>query len=372
MENVTVREILEKDKDYWDQHIQDFEHVHPLNAYNWGKVREVDGWKPIYLVAERSGRFTGALLVLVKRLPFLPWCIFYGPKGPICRPDDRETIGAIHAKVLELAKGNNAIFLRIDPNFREEESGSFEGIVSALKYVHLEQRWTFWNSPRDVYRIDLNGKLSIEDLYNALDRDTRRCIRKASKEGVILEQATTEEELKSFYETFREFSVTKGFMSRGYEYQKKLWESYVACGRGRLFLARYDGKVIGGLICILFGKKCLAMHMGTPYKYQKLQTYYAYVWESIRWAKEEGCFWYSFRGVGTTPTQEAFKRKFNPKVIPLVGYYDFSFKPLLYKLFYWAEFTLLPASWPLIIQTRKLANRVIERAVPLTEAVWRK
>jgi lipid II:glycine glycyltransferase (peptidoglycan interpeptide bridge formation enzyme) len=148
-------------------------------------------------------------------------------------------------------------------------------------------------------------------------------------------------------------------MARGYEYQKQLWNSYVARGRGRLFLAKFEGKVIGGLICIMFGRKCVAMHMGTPYKYQKLQSYYAYVWESIRWAKENGCEWYSFRGVGTTPTQEAFKRKFNPTVVALAGYFDFPFRPWLYRLFHWCEFTLLPASWPLLVGTRKLATTAL-------------
>jgi len=354
-----VREISHKEKDYWDEYIQTFDIVHPLNAYGWGQVRKIDGWEPIYLVAERSGKLTGALLLLKKKLPFLPYCIFYGPKGPICNPEDRETIQAIHWKLLDLARKHHAIFLRIDPNIHEEHAEPFERIISDLKYIHLEQRWTFWNSPRDVYRVDLDKSISSEDLLNSLDKDTRRCIRKAKKEGVLIEPAEKDEDLKKFYNIFKEFSVTKGFLSRGYEYQKQLWESYVTRGRGRLFLAKYEGEVIGGLICICFGKKCLAMHMGTPYKYQKLQTYYAYVWESIRWAKEVGCIWYSFRGIGTTPTQEAFKRKFNPKAVALVGYYDFPFRPLLYKLFYWAEFTLLPASWPLIIRTRKLASRMI-------------
>lgn len=364
MESVTVREIFENDKAYWDENVQHFEHVHPFNAYDWGDVRAVDGWNAVYLVAERSGQFSGGLLLLVKKILFLPWRIFYGPKGPICRPDDGETIQAIHAKVLELAKESNALFLRIDPSFTEEESESFERIMSSLEYVHLEQRWTFWNSPRDVYRIGLNENRSIEDLYNALDRDDKRCIRKAFKDGVIVEPATTEDELRSFYDIFREFSVTKEFMARGYDYQRRLWESYVNRGRGCLFITRYEGNVIGGLICILFGRKCLAMHMGAPYKYHKLQPYYAFVWESIRWAKQMGCVWYSFRGVGTTPTQEAFKRKFNPKVVRLVGYYDFPFRPFLYKLFYWAEFTMLPASWPLIVKTRKFANQLMKALSP--------
>ena len=353
---VTVRQISEAEKEYWNECVQRFDHVHPLNAFEWGEVRNIDGWQPIRLVAERSGRFSGALLLLVKKIPLVPYRIFYGPKGPVCGPEDRETIHAIHGKVLELARSQNAIFLRVDPNIREEESGPFERILSELKYRHLEQRWTFWNSPRDVYRIDLDGNLSGEDLLNSLDRDTRRCIRKASREGVLLDTAVDEEDLGKFYDIFKEFSVTKGFMARGYEYQRKLWESYVARGNGRLILARYEGEVIGGILCILFGRKCLAMHMGTPYEYHKLHTYYAYVWESIRWAKEKGCDWFSFRGVGTTPTQEAFKRKFNPKIVPLVGYFDHPFMPLLYKLFYFAEFTLLPAGWPLIVKTRRLSS----------------
>lgn len=360
MKNIIVREINDNESDFWDEHIQKFFAVHPLNAYAWGKVREIDGWTPIYLVAEHLGTFVGAFLLLKKRLPFLPYCIFYGPKGPICNLNDRQTIQAFHWKLLDLARKHNAIFLRIDPNIREEEAEPFEHIVLELKYLHLQHRWTYWNSPRDVYRIDLEGVDTGESLFNSLDKDTRRCIRKAIKEGVVIEPAVNEEDLRKFYDIFKEFSIAKGFMVRGYDYQKKLWESYVACNRGRLFLAKYDGEIIGGLICICFGKKCMAMHMGTPYKYQKLQTYYAYVWESIRWAKQEGCIWYSFRGTGTTPTQEAFKRKFNPKAVALVGYYDLPFKPLIYKLFHWVEFTLLPASWPLIIRIRKLAFNVMK------------
>ena len=150
-------------------------------------------------------------------------------------------------------------------------------------------------------------------------------------------------------------------MSRDYEYQKTLWRTYVNAGLGRLFLAKYEGKIIGGLICIMFGKKCLAMHMGTPYVYQKLQTYYAYVWESIKWAKEKDCTWYSFRGVGTTPSQEYFKNKFLPERVCLIGYYDLPFRPILYRLFYFGEFTALPIAWHLVVNVRKFFNAISNR-----------
>jgi len=361
LDSVIVREIGLAERDYWDEQIQTLDRVHPFNAYDWGTVRQVDGWESIHLIAERAGRVCGALQLLSKTLSPLPWSIFYGPHGPVCDPDDMDVVAAIHEKLREVAARKRAIFIRIDPNITEGESSSLERLLERLQYAHLDQRWSFWNSPRDEYRIDLRAGETAEDLYNALDRDTRRCIRKGPKDGLSIEVATTEEDLKAFYDIFKDFTVSKRFLVRGYQYQKRLWDCYVARGHGRLFLAKFEGQVIGGLICVMFGRKCVAMHMGTPYKYQKLQTYYAYVWESIRWAKENGCEWYSFRGVGTTPTQEAFKRKFNPTVVALAGYFDYPFRPVLYRLFYWCEFTLLPASWPLLVGTRKFAKGAVKR-----------
>jgi|SRR5579884_35767 len=357
---VRIRELSPSEKDYWDREIQRFKFVHPLNAFGWGQVRAVDNWLPTYLVAEREGKFSGAIMILEKKIPFTPFSLFYSPKGPIWDYEDDETLFSLIGRVKEIAKKKRAIFLRVDPNIPESFMNENKDKLSSMGFIHLDQRWTFWNSPRDVSRIDLTRVNTGEDFFNLLDRDTRRCIRKAGREGVTIEAATSEEELKVFYNIFKEFSVDKRFMSRDYEYQKSLWDTYIANGMGRLFLAKYHGEIIGGLICIMFGGKCLAMHMGTPYKYQKLQTYYAYVWESINWAKEEGCSWYSFRGVGTTPSQEYFKKKFLPEVVGLVGYYDLPFLPFLYKVFYFGEFSLLPRAWPILVNGRKLYNKVIK------------
>ncbi len=351
---VHVRELSKSEADYWDREIQRFDCVHPLNAFGWGQVRSVDNWTPTYLVAEREGNFAGGIMLLEKKIPCTPFSIFYSPKGPVRDYEDDETLYALIEKVKEIARRKKAIFLRIDPNISEDNEDKF----SLSGFAHLDRRWTFWNSPRDVSRIDLTTVDNPDELFNMLDRDTRRCIRKAAREGVSIEAATCEEELKTFYNIFKDFSVNKKFMSRDYEYQKSLWDNYIAGGNGRLFLAKYEGEIIGGLICIMYGRKCLAMHMGTPYQYQKLQSYYAYVWESIRWAKENGCSWYSFRGVGTTPTQEFFKKKFLPEVVSLAGYYDLAFRPLLYKSFSFGEFSALPRIWPVIVNSRKFLNKI--------------
>jgi len=358
---VVVNIIDESKKDYWDEGISTFDHAHPLNSYYWGKVRSIDKWRPLYLAAERNGKFCGGMMVLIKKFPILPISIFYSPKGPVTDYSDEETILSLIEKVKEIAKKENSIFIRIDPNIPEGLFDEKNDIFVKNGFLHLQQRWTFWNSPRDVYRIALIKYKDSEELFNKFDRDTRRCVRKAAKDGLEIEVAKSDSDLVSFYKIFKDFSVKKGFMSRDFEYQKELWETFIKNSKGRLFLAKYQGEIIGGLICIMFAKKCLAMHMGTPYKYHKLQTNYAYVWESVKWAKEEGCMWYSFRGVGTTPSQEYFKSKFLPEVVRLVGYYDLPFNSLFYKVFNFSEFVLLPNMWSNIIRTRELFYNLKKR-----------
>jgi len=360
---VNVTEIQEGQRDFWDREISRFENAHPLNAFDWGQVRSIDNWKSIYLLAQRDGVVCGGMMILVKKLPFVPLTILYSPKGPVWQYEDEETLTELIKSAKRRAKQEKAIFLRIDPNIPESIMRDKVDLLEKQSLIHLEQRWTFWNSPRDVYRIDLTKVQEPEELFNRLDRDTRRCVRKAAKEGVSIEAAEKEEELKTFYEIFKEFSVSKGFMSRSYEYQKKLWDTYIKQDKGRLFLAKYQGKIIGGLICIMFSDKCLAMHMGTPYEYRRLQTYYAYVWASIKWAKERGCQWYSFRGVGTTPSQEYFKSKFLPEVVSLVGYYDLPNMTALYRAFYFAEFYILPRAWKYLISIREMLHKFFSKYI---------
>ena len=350
---VTVRQITDLERNYWDREIQNFEFVHPLNAYGWGNVRKVDNWGTIHIVAERSGEFCGGMMILIKRIALTPFSILYCPRGPVWNYDDDETLQSLLLEVKKISKKEKAIFLRIDPSIPEDLIASKGDKFSSLGFIHLDKRWTFWNTPRDVARVKLDSLDTVDDYLNLLHRDTRRCIRKARKDGVSIEIATDKKEHKVFYNIFKEFSVNKGFMSRGYEYQERLWDEFIERGFGRLFLAKYKDTVIGGLLCILFGKKCLAMHMGTPYKYNKLHSSYAYVYESIKWAKENGCAWYSFRGVGTTPSQEYFKRKFKPEVVNLIGYYDLPFRLNSYNIFNFMEFSILPRAWSGMIKVRK-------------------
>lgn len=354
-------EVSSDQRDEWDREMARFEAAHPFNSFGWGRVRTVDGWTPHHLMAKDAERVRAMVSVFRKRIPGTRLSFMYAPRGPVYVLGEEEGLGALLGAVRRLAEEENAIFLRIEPNIAEGRFDAGQDPFEAEGFLHLDQRWSFWNSPRDVYRIDLSLREDEEELFRSLDKDARRCVRKSQREGLLVRPAESLEELRTFYDIFRKFSVDRGFMSRKLEYQESLWREFLARGRGRLFLAVYEGRIVGGLICLMFGRKCVAMHMGALHAYQRLQPFYAFIWESIRWSKQEGCEWYSFRGVGTTPTQESFKRKFGPQVVPLVGYYDLPFNPLLHRIFLGAEWEALPRAWPALIMIRKGIKGVTNR-----------
>jgi len=353
---ISVIEIDEARRDFWDREIARFENAHPLNAYGWGKVRAIDQWSPTYLLAKSVDSITGAVMLLTKRIPLTGLSIMYAPRGPVFDLHDKETLNAIINRVRIEAKKNRAIFLRIDPNICEKDIFNLRSGDPFLNegFLHLSNRWSMWNTPRDVFRVDLTKAKDEDTLFISLDRQARKAVRKSRKRGVIIRQADSLREFNTYFEIFKQFTIEKGFMSRGYAYQKCLWDEFITRGKGRLFLASYQGQIIGGILCLVFGNKCLAMHMGTPRKYQDLRANDAYVWEAIKWAKNSGCSWFSFRGVGSSPTERRFKEKFGPNEVKLVGYYDLPFHPLRYNLFCKIEFRVIPRAVRILVCTRKI------------------
>ena len=186
-----VRELTEADRQYWNAGIQRFASAHPLNAFEWGQVRSVDGWAPIYLCAERDGAFRGGMLVLKKKLPFSPFSILYAQKMPVWDHEDDDTLAALVEAAIAVGRRHRAIFLRINPNIAETQVEGQEDKFVKLGFRHLHQRWSFWNSPRDVARIDLTMFDSPQHFFDRLPKNVRANTRKATREGVSIEPAAS-------------------------------------------------------------------------------------------------------------------------------------------------------------------------------------
>ena len=356
---LSVIEIDEDCRDYWDTETQTIDHSHPFNSHGWGKVRAIDGWRAKHYLARKNGKTVGAVMLLIKRIAFLPVSIMYAPRGIVFDLSQRDVLRALKEKAVLEAGRHSTVFLRIDPNIDEETLLKSGDPFPDEGFIHLPYRWTYWNAPRDVFRVDLTRGESEEELLKLIDPKARTGVRKSKKEGVIIRPAENLEEVRTFYEVYTKFAVDKGFLFRGFKYQESLWNEFISRGNGILALAVYNGEVIGGQICLVFGKMCVEMHRGVFYQYRKLRVNEALVWDGIRWAKEQGCHWYCQRGIGS-PSLQQFKQKFHPKLVSLVGYYDLPFYPRIYKTFVFFEFKILPVAVKSLMAVRKALVEVLQ------------
>lgn len=348
----TFQNIDEANREYWDREIQQLEHAHPFNTYGWSVVRGIDGWLFSHILALKDGTVVGAVNLLRKRIPFCGMSIMYSPRGFLCDPYDTETLHAMLEKIREEAKESRAVFCRIDPNIPEDDISENSDPFEEAGFEHLTRRWTYWNAPRDVYRVDLRKGGDEEELFELIDPKARTGVRKARKEGVIIRPAENLSEVRGFYDVYKKFAVDKGFLLRGFDYQQRLWDEFISRKKGILTLSIYDGEIIGGQICLISGPMCVEMHRGVSYKYHRLRVNEALVWDGICWAKANGCEWYCQRGAGS-PSLQQFKKKFNSQLISLAGYYDLPFYPMIYRIWVFFEFNILPSAVRCLMVARR-------------------
>jgi lipid II:glycine glycyltransferase (peptidoglycan interpeptide bridge formation enzyme) len=68
----------------------------------------------------------------------------------------------------------------------------------------------------------------------------------------------------------------------------------------RLYMAYYEGKPVAGTLAVLFGDKVWYLYGASSGRYRSVMPNYLLQWEMIRWAVENRCRIYDFRGVSAT------------------------------------------------------------------------
>src|SRR6185503_8658827 len=73
-------------------------------SYEWGQIRQEQGWKPFYIAVADGTVWKAAALVLVKRLPGGAGVLMHSPRGPLLAPADNAlALTALSSAVRDLA-----------------------------------------------------------------------------------------------------------------------------------------------------------------------------------------------------------------------------------------------------------------------------
>jgi lipid II:glycine glycyltransferase (peptidoglycan interpeptide bridge formation enzyme) len=329
-------------KEEWNQLVFRSPHFSIMQSYEWGEFKKSQGWDSV-----RLGIMAGNELIAGAQVLFLPilnglYCLAYVPRGPLCQPDNLSILEILDQGIKSSAKQRRAIYIKVEPQWEN----STHNCQIFTRFGYRESKHT--NQPRASLILDLS--LDDEILLAQMNQSTRRNIRYAKRNGIIVSEGS-KEDLTRFYDLLKKTGIRKKFPIRDYTYYEKEFEKFSSKGEVNLLFATYQGKTLATGMVFTCGQHAAQFHSAISGELTQLRANHLLVWEAIKRAKSKGCLSYDMWGIPDevgemhyTGNQHEvhgegdlwgvyqFKRGFGGKVVFYVGAYDYVFSNFIYSI----------------------------------------
>ena len=346
-----IQEIFQKS--IWDRFFEEAGSPSFLQSWQWGEFQKNLGCDIL-----RLGLYDKEELVaiaLVEKINAKRGRFLFVPHGPLVKIKDQRLKIKTYLKnlktyLLDSAVKENYSFIRIAPVFEDkpEYQRIFHdlGFKTAPIYIHSERCWI------------LNLNKTEEELLTDMRKTTRYSIRKAERDGVIIEKRTDDKAVNDFLSIYAETAKREQFVPFSKKYIENEFEAFHKTGSavflfGYLTLGvgsnpsndltpRVDEIVAGALV--LFTKSTAFYHQGASI-HTKIPVTYLLQWEAIKEAKKRGCQFYNFWGIlqeGRTPKNWAglslFKTGFGGFQLDYLQTQDYIISPKYYLTYLYEKF----------------------------------
>jgi hypothetical protein len=197
-----------------------------------------------------------------------------------------------------------------------ESSEIFESILNyckSKKIKFIEFKSLSQNFPPNVsvFRKDFIHKLKIDlpdnELFKSFSDNTKRNIKKATKEGVELIIKNDERGMIEFYKMNCVTRQKHGLPPQPYAFFNSILKNIINVGSGDILFATKDNDNIAGAIYLKFGKKLLYKFGASYSEFFELRGNNFVMWEAIKKYSSEGFEEFDF---GKTEIENAGLRRF--------------------------------------------------------------
>lgn len=198
------------------------------------------------------------------------------------------------------------------------------------KWRHVFEQCGFAYQPHLNFHVDTT---SVEVVDKNLGKSRKRDIRTTIRDGVTPILEPTIEQVREYYAILKDLYTTK---VKTPLFSWHFFEQLYHTANGRFILTEYQGKIIGGTVCVVLPNKTVyewfVCGVDGVYEHIFPSSYATYL--GIRYAAENGCQIFDMMGAGKP--EEAygvrdFKARFGGEQVEH-GRYLCIRKPLLYKL----------------------------------------
>jgi lipid II:glycine glycyltransferase (peptidoglycan interpeptide bridge formation enzyme) len=301
-----------------------------MQSAAWAGIREAQGWRAEF---RRFGSPLPVALVLWRSLP-AGQSIAYVPRGPIVGGPSQ--LEAALAKLGSIAKERRAIFLKVDP---EIDADVGAGPLRAAGFRRAPDIQPV------IATLELDLGPEEEALFAALEKDTRWSVRQAAKRGVSVREAGGGDDLRALYDLYAETGRRAGFITRTWDYYRRMWGTLVTQGHAKVRLAEKDGKPVAGALTWRCGEREVYQSAATNDAGRTAYAAYALLWQCIIEARKGGARRFDFGGVPADLTRKddpmygpyLFKKGFGGVPKRFVGAHDVVPNELAYRAYAIAE-----------------------------------
>jgi len=340
---------------------------HPLGSihqsYEWGEFQAQSPARDKFFVVavlNGGGEIVASALLIRQKLP-RGKCWFYCPRGPLVNYEKEleeeqlaaspsyeggeiSEFGLLLGKIKEIAKDEEAIFLRIDPGIELGDSAGagrgfdFQEIGFRLAHAHYQ--------PENTLILNLEG--SKEEILAQMKQKGRYNIKLAQKHGVVVEKfgmedgvdqvngQECEQAVANFHRLLTDTTVRDGFSGHPLSYYEQMLK-ILGSGHARLYLAKYQGEVVAGMIVTFFHDTAIYYFGASGNKHRQVMAPYLLQWEAMCDAKALGMKHYDFLGIAPEGAEKHawagvtdFKTKFGGRRVNYLPAQELVFKPTWY------------------------------------------
>ncbi len=371
-----------------------------LHTPNIAKIRKRDGWDSVYLGIKENNKVIAATMLL-SRKEFLGKKEFFAIRGFLIDYENEKLLDYFTKKVSEYVKNNNGFILRMDPYIikqqRDIDGNIVKGGYNNFKIIEHLKKLGFKERNQEqakwMFVLDIKDK-TIEELLKEMKPNTRNCINKTFKEGLIVRKLKYEE-LDKFLKITDDTSERRNFENKSINYyhdmyklfdkdikfivaeintkeylenckkelenENKILDSLNKSNEGKIKeqkikikgieerleeakqLTKIDEFIIlsAGMF-ITYGDEIIYLSSGNYKEYMHFYAQYRIQYEMIKYGVENGYKLYNFYGIsGNFDKNDSrygvykFKKGFNGYVVELIGEYELvinKFNYYIYKI----------------------------------------
>lgn len=180
-----------------------------------------------------------------------------------------------------------------------------------LKYIEYRSLRMHFSSNLKEYRTDLRHVLPLDrsdkDMLKTFSENTKRNIKKATKENVHVFVNNSEEGLYLFYDMFCHTRQKHGLPPQPLLFFKNIFNHIVKSELGDIIIAMQKNRAIAGAIYFKFGQKVIYKFGASYINFYDLRGNHAVMWFAIQKYLSEGYKEFDF---GKTELQHIGLRKF--------------------------------------------------------------